>query len=96
MRTILSGPVQAAGIALADLWGIVPSSFVTNGLHPVPKMGLPVTELPLCQKFGDRRAAERARNYTLVQNADALIVAGGNEHLVALAETYGLPVFQDS
>lgn len=94
MRTIISGPVTADHLADAELMaGITPTSFVTNGRQvPDADLGLPVACYPICQRLG--MLGEAARDYTLCQNADALVVAGGNEHLVAVAHQYHLPVFE--
>ena len=37
---------------------------------------------------------ERARNYTLVFHSDALVCAGGNDHLVSLARNYNLLIYE--
>lgn len=94
MRTIISGPVQADHLGLADLMAdIVATSLVTNGA-PIPsiELGLPVVCYPIDPMLG--ALGEDARDYTLCQNADALIVAGQNDHLVKIARQYGLPVFE--
>lgn len=92
MRTVISGRVTPDVLDRADLIsGIEPTSYVTNGA-PVPA-GLPVETHPICKKLGD--AGEQARNYTLCQNADALICVGHNPHLVGIATMYGLPVHQE-
>lgn len=94
MRTIISGPVTADHLADAELMaGISPTSFVTNGQSRPPATGLPTDCYPVCDKQPEE-TRERARNYTLVQNADALVCAGRNDHLVALATSYGLPVYE--
>lgn len=100
MRTIISGPVTARHLSDADLMaGITPTSFVTNGLFSIPDIpsGSRIyTEVfPLCP-MQPEESRERARNYTLVQNADALICVGENDHLVSLARHYGLPVYEVS
>ena len=93
MRTIISGPVTDQDLDSADLIaGISPTSFVTNGLWEPPFSVLPVKVHPIEKKLG--QFGEDARDYTLCQNADALIVAGDNPHLVRVARTYGLPVFE--
>lgn len=93
MRTIISGFVNEDDIANADLLaGIVPTSYVTNGRSDPPLSILPVATYPVDVKLG--HFGEDARDYTLCQNADALIVAGSNDHLVRIAQQYGLPVFE--
>lgn len=97
MRTIISGPVTADHLADAELMaGISPTSFVTNG-QSIPPLcagkALYTDCYPVCDKQPEE-TRERARNYTLVQNADALVCAGRNDHLVALATSYGLPVYE--
>lgn len=94
MRTIISGPVTADHLADAELMaGITPTSFVTNGLSAPPTKTLPAEVFPLCDKQPEE-TRERARNYTLVQNADALVCAGRNDHLVSLARNYDLTVYE--
>ena len=94
MRTIISGRVTAEHIADAELLaGIVPTSFVTNGESSPPADNLPCDVFPICEKQPEH-TREQARNYTLVQNADALICVGGNDHLVGLAREYDLVVFE--
>ena len=79
---------------MADLMaGIIPTSFVTNGLNTPPVSQLETEVFPICQ-MRDRDGAIIARNYTLCHNADAVIVRGSDEHLVRLALQYGLPVYQ--
>lgn len=96
MRTIISGPVTADHLADAELLaGITPTSFVTNGLSTPPASNLPVDVMPICQLQPDY-SRERARNYSLVQAADALVCAGENDHLVSLARNYGLLVHEVS
>jgi len=78
MRVILHGPVTADHLADAELMaGITPTSFVTNGLsHPPRGSNLPVEVMAPCMK----QPAEtriRAREYSMVQAADALICADG-------------------
>lgn len=94
MRTIISGPVTQAHLDDADLMaGISPTSFVTNGLSTPPASKLPVDVYPPCpmQPEATRLAA---RDYTLAHNADALVCVGDNPHLVELAKSYGLPVYE--
>ena len=96
MRVIISGPVTQAHIEDADLMaGIVPTSYVTNGLSAPPTTNMLVATYPLCQMQPDY-SRELARNYTLVHNADALICVGENNHLVELAKRGGLAVYEVS
>ena len=97
MRVILSGPVTADHLADAELMaGITPTSFVTNGLsHPPRGSRLPVEVMPICM-MQPKETRERAREYTLVQNADALICADYNPGLVSLARHYDLLVYEVS
>ena len=97
MRVILHGPVTADHLADAELMvGITPTSFVTNGLsHPPRGSNLPVEVMAPCMK----QPAEtriRAREYSMVQAADALICADDNPGLVSLARHYGLLVYEVS
>lgn len=94
MRTIIHGAVTAHHLADADLMaGITPSSYVTNGLSNPPDKSLPTEVYPICP-MQPEESRERARNYTLVQNADALICVGENDHLVSLARNYDLAVYE--
>jgi len=94
MRVIISGPVRQAHLDDADLLeGIVPTSFVTNGLSTPPVCGLSTEVWPICP-MQPKETSHIARDYTLVQNADALICVGHNPHLVGLARTYDLPVYE--
>ena len=97
MRVILHGPVTVEHLADAELMaGITPTSFLTNGLsHPPRGSSLPVEVMEPCMK----QPAEtriRAREYRMVQNADALICVGENDHLVSLARNYDLLVYEVS
>lgn len=92
MRTIISGPATRDTLDSADLIsGITPSAIVTNGA--TPDLGLPVTVFKVDPKLGS--LGEDARDYTLVQNADALVLVGDNDHLLKLAQEYGLAVYQE-
>ena len=97
MRVILSGPVTAEHLADAELMaGITPTSLVTNGLsHPPRGNRLPVEVMPICP-MQPVETRVRAREYTLVQNADALICADYNPGLVSLARNYDLLVYEVS
>lgn len=91
MRCIISGRVTADVLERADLIaGIVPTRYVTNG---ATRTDLPTDVYPIDPKLGE--AGEIARDYTLCQNADALIVVGRNPHLVGVAAMYGLPTHQE-
>jgi hypothetical protein len=93
MRTILSGPVTADHLSTAELFGIEPTSFVTNGATAPPAdTGLPTDVFPVDVKLATLGGS--ARDFTLCQNADALICIGGNPHLVNIARQYGLAVFE--
>ena len=93
MRTIISGPVTEADLSDAELLtGLTPTSYVTNGLWHPPVSNLLVEVFPICS-MQPKETAEHARNYTLVHNADALICAHENRHLVGLARSYGLWVY---
>lgn len=97
MRVILSGPVTADHLADAELMvGITPTSFVTNGLsHPPRGSRLPVEVMPICM-MQPVETRVQARNYSLVQNADALICVGENDHLVSRARDYDLLIYEVS
>lgn len=94
MRTIISGHVTAAHIEDAELMAdITPTSFVTNGRSTPPACGLDTEVYLVCDKQ-PKESSVIARDYTLVQNADALICVGHNPHLVDLARSYDLPVYE--
>lgn len=93
MRTIVVGRVTEATVASAALFGIEPTSYVTNGLSTPPASQREVRVFPIDKALGG--AGREARNYTLVQNADALIVKGEDDHLVRVATQYGLAVYQE-
>ena len=97
MRVILHGPVTAEHLADAELMaGITPTSFVTNGLsHPPRGSRLPVEVMPICM-MQPVETRVQAGNYSLVQNADALICADNNPGLVLLARDYDLLVYEVS
>lgn len=96
MRVILSGPVTQDHLDDADLLAdIAPTSFVTNGLSTPPACGLPVEVWPVCPMQPEATRVI-ARDYTLCQNADALVCVGDNPHLVELARSYDLPVYEVS
>ena len=97
MRVILSGPVTAEHLADAELMaGITPTSFVTNGLSEPPRGSrLPVEVMPICM-MQPVETRIRAREYSMVQSADALICADHNPGLVLLARRYDLLVYEVS
>ena len=97
MRVILSGHVTADHLADAELMvGITSTSFVTNGLSEPPRGSrLPVEVMEPCMKQPVETRVQ-ARNYSLVQNADALICAADNPGLVSLARHYDLLVYEVS
>lgn len=92
MKTIISGVVTAQDIADADMFGIAPTSYITNGRSTPPASNLETTVMPICPKLPD--AGERQRNWTMCLHADALIVAGSNDHLVQCARRFNLPVYE--
>lgn len=96
MRTIISGLVTDEHLQDADLLAdITPTSFVTNGLSEPPVCSLTTEVYPVCT-MRDHAGAIIARDYTLIANADALVCVGYNPHLVDLARTYDLPVYEVS
>jgi hypothetical protein len=93
MRTIVSGKVTLQDIADADLIaGIVPTSFITNGKSTPPASQLPTEVMPICPMLPD--AGERQRDWTMCLHADALIVSGGNDHLVNCARKSKLLIYE--
>ena len=97
MRVILHGPVTADHLADAELMaGITPTSYVTNGLSSPPRGNRLSVEImePCMKQPAETRI--RAREYSMVQNADALICVGENVHLVSLARNYDLLVYEVS
>lgn len=94
MRTIICGKVTESTLESAALFGVEPTSYVTNGLSVPPASQRPVDVHPICKALG--AAGKDARDYTLVQNADALILVGRDEHLHHLAVQYGLAIYQEA
>lgn len=92
MRTIISGKVTEQDIADADLFGITPTSYVTNGKSTPPVSNLMTEVMPICPKLPE--AGEKQRDWTMCLNADALIVAGGNDHLVQCARRFNLLIYE--
>jgi hypothetical protein len=91
MRTIVNGPVSNSDLEMADLFGIVPTRFVIND-QCIPPSGLPIDEFPVDRRQGVFGKA--ARDYTLCQNADALILVERDDHLLGVAKQYGLRVYR--
>lgn len=95
MRTIIAGSVTADTLQAAEMFeGIEPTSYVTNGLSTPPASDRPTSVHPICKALG--AFGKDARDYTLVQNADALVLAGRDDHLVRIARQYGLKVYQEA
>lgn len=93
MRTIISGPVTQQHLDDAELMaGIVPTSYLTNGLSTPPLSSLETTVDPICPKLPE--CGERQRNASMCLYADALICVGENEHLVSCARNNGLVVYE--
>ena len=93
MKTIISGRVTQQHLDDADLLvGIVPTSYITNGKSTPPASKLFTDVMPICPKLPE--AGERQRNHTMCLQADALIVAGPNEHLVKCARMLNLLVYE--
>lgn len=94
MRTILYGPVDMDTLAMAAVFDIVPTCFVVHDRTPPPPVeaNLPVWYHPVERKLG--HGAEAARDYTLCQNADALIITDNNPHLLQVARQYKLAIFE--
>lgn len=81
-------------IEFASVFGVVPTSFVVNERNAPPaEAGLQVWCHPIDKKLG--AFGEEARNYTLVQNADALICTDRNDHLLRVARQYGLVIYEE-
>lgn len=98
MRTILYGQASAKVIreaveAAALFAGIHPTSIVVNDrLTPPAALGLPVDCYPVCKKAGE--SAVRGRNYTLAQNADALIALDDCDDTLHLIRVCRLPGYE--
>lgn len=94
MKTILSGRVSTADINdAAFMAGIDPTSFLTNGLsHPPAASKLPHVVHPIDKMLPE--GGEARINYVMCQHADALICAGGNEHLLRVARQYKLVIYE--
>lgn len=95
MKTVISGLVTADTLETAEMFGITATSLITNGLDTAPPgTRLPVDVQPICPHLPGPTGVHQ-RNWTMLLRADALVVVGENEHLVAAAEKMGVPVFQD-
>lgn len=97
MRVILSGPVRPHHLDAADMiYGIVPTSFVTNG-EPIPPTdvtkGYAVDCHPLDPKLPGSTGVERI-DYLLTMNADALVLVGRNDHLLWVARKANLLIYE--
>lgn len=94
MRTIISGPVSQQHLDDAEFMaGIKPTQFITNGSTTPPASDLETLEDPPCPKLPGE-IGEFQRNYTMCLQAEALVCVGGNEHLVNIANKYGLAVYE--
>lgn len=95
MRTIIAGRVTEDTLTSASLFGgIDPTSFVTNGLSTPPASQRQTTVYPIDKALGV--LGKDARDYTLAQHADALVLVGQDEHLLRVAAQYGLAVYQEA
>lgn len=95
MRVLICGPVTAEHIEMArDFFGITPTAWVHNELTEPPKLLLnpPSLLMPIDRKL--KTLGKNARDYTLVQHADAAIIVGGDEHLANIVRIYGLPLME--
>ena len=94
MKTIISGRITQQILEDADfLAGIVPTSFVHNGLaNNRIKTDLPVEVDAICPKLPE--IGEVQRNWTMCLQAEAVIIADGNEHLANCARRYNLPLYE--
>jgi hypothetical protein len=94
MRTIIAGPVTADTLLSAEMFGVEPTIYITNGESVPPASGRETLVFPIDKALG--ALGKDARDYTLVQNADALILKGHDDHLARLAAQYGLAVYQEA
>jgi hypothetical protein len=93
VRTIIAGRVTPDTLAAAQMFGIEPTGFVTNGLSVPPVSNLSTDVHPICKALGV--FGREARDYTLCQRADALILVGRDDHLLRVANQYGLTLYQE-
>lgn len=95
MRTIISGIVTEDDLAMADLYGITPTSFITNGLSDVPKTKLPIAVQPLEPKISDHDMAMKQRNLSMCCHAEALIIQKDTSgHLLNAARNMRLAIME--
>lgn len=94
MKTIIYGPVTYDTLDTAVLFGIEPTSYITNGQSEPPLSLLETTIIPIDKKVSGEPGVLQ-NHWRMVLAADALIVKGENDHLVHCAETYGLAVYQE-
>ena len=94
MRTIIYGRVTPEHLADAALFsGISPTSFVTNGKHTPPASQLPTDVIPQCSMVPGE-PGEKQNHWRLSMNADALILACDNEHLLYTAQACDLLIYE--
>jgi hypothetical protein len=94
VRTIIAGRVTEETLRAAEMFGIEPTSFVTNGTSLPPASQRETLVIPIDNALG--AAGKDARDYTLAQNADALVLKGQDDHLFRIAAQYGLAVYQEA
>lgn len=93
MKTVLYGRVTESHLADASLFcGIAPTEFITNGSSAPPTSKHETSVIRPDPMVGDCAAAQN--HWRMVLHADALICVGKNDHLMRVAETIGLIVYQ--
>lgn len=89
MRVIIEGKVTKAMIEAS---GFKATSYITNGLSTPPFSNVPTEVFPPCQKQPDYSRV-LATHYAMANRAQALVMAGHNDHLHHLAKQYGLHIY---
>lgn len=98
MKVALHGRVTEADLELADLCGIENIEAFITGPNTVPPFSMRETLcIPHEKMIGDDYVAARQNDFRVLLHADALIVQGRDwqaEHLVSIAQGYGIPVME--
>lgn len=93
MRTIISGPVTANDLEDAEIFGIEPTSFLSDGSEPPPKGVFIDTKVYKADPMLPGEPGVLRRDWVMCLDAEAIIIVGDNWHLKQCAKQAGLPLF---
>ena len=94
MKVFISGPITEQDLADADmLMGIVPTEFLTNGVHHPPASDIPVTVYPPDPMHSEDSRVQSAIVRAAVA-ADAAIVTDNNAAVLKACALFGLQVYR--